>query len=82
MLYLDRHGFVSPPYVWADMTNSEVRERFSKIDIYNGADLNLHYTLLERKRIYSSVIGMLIILGNIILIFKKLNNTPSQLIDI
>lgn len=82
MLYLDRHGFVSPPYVWADMTNSAVRERFSKVDIYNGADLNLHYTLLERKRIYSSVIGMLIILGNIILIFKKLNNTPSQLIDI
>ena len=82
MLYLDRHGFVSPPYVWADMTNSEVRERFSKVDIYNDADLNLHYTLLEGKRIYSPVIGMLIILGNSILIFKKLNNTPSQLIDI
>lgn len=49
MLYLDRHGFVSPPYVWADMTNSEVRERFSKVDIYNDAYLNLRYTLLEGK---------------------------------
>ncbi|MCZ0859767.1 FkbM family methyltransferase [Methanocorpusculum sp. MG] len=52
MLYLDKHGFVSPPYVWADMTNSEVREKFSKVDVYNDADLNLHYTLLEGKRIY------------------------------
>jgi hypothetical protein len=57
MLYLDRHGFVSPPYVWADMTNSEVRERFSKVDIYNDADLNLHYTLLEGNAYIPTELG-------------------------